>query len=120
MSIGTSILNFFVFLGGTVFVAVSQTLLESQLMRKLAGIVPNLNPATLASNGATSLKHVVPPNKLDEAIKAYNDSMRSIWYLALGLAVLAFVSGFGLEWKSVKAEKKPNSNARKEDGETQT
>ncbi|KAI5458579.1 major facilitator superfamily domain-containing protein [Mariannaea sp. PMI_226] len=109
--IGTSILNFFVFLGGTIFVAVSQTLLESQLIKRLTRIVPDLDPASLAGSGATSLQHLVPHDKLGEALKAYNDSMKSIWYLALGLCAVTFIGAFGLEWKSVKAEKKINEEA---------
>ncbi|OKL59586.1 hypothetical protein UA08_05354 [Talaromyces atroroseus] len=110
ISIGTSIFNFFVFLGGTIFVTASQSLLENQLIRKLAGIVPNLDAASLASSGAGSLKNLVPPDKLDESLNAYNDSMRSIWYLALGLAGLALISSFGLRWKSVKVRKINETN----------
>jgi hypothetical protein len=110
ISIGTAILNFFVFVGGTIFVTVSQTLLESQLIKKLTKIAPTLSAATLTSSGATGLENLVPLDKLDEALKAYNDSMRSIWYLALGLSCFAFIGAFGLEWKSVKAEKKTNED----------
>jgi hypothetical protein len=109
ISIGTSALNFSVFLGGTVFVTVSQTLFEQQLYERLASIVPNLDPEKLVSSGAASLEELVAPDKLQDALQAYNDSMRVIWYLALGLAAAALVASFGLEWKSVKPRKKDQS-----------
>jgi len=57
-------LNFAVFLGGTVFVTVSQTLFEKQLFERLVSIVPNLDPEKLVSSGAASLEELVAPDKL--------------------------------------------------------
>lgn len=88
---------------------VSQTLFEQQLYERLASIVPNLDPEKLVSSGAASLEELVAPDKLQDALQAYNDSMRVIWYLALGLAAAALVASFGLEWKSVKPRKKDQS-----------
>ncbi|TQV95122.1 MFS multidrug transporter [Cordyceps javanica] len=102
ISIGTSALNFAVFLGGSTLVTVSQTLFEHQLVKKLVKIVPDLDPTKLTGNGATSLKDLVPAAQQNEALRAYNDSMRVIWYLVLAVAVVACCASFGLEWKSVK------------------
>ncbi|KAF4973349.1 hypothetical protein FSARC_327 [Fusarium sarcochroum] len=107
--IGLSILNFGVFLGGTVFVTVSQTLLEGQLENKVAKFIPGVDIHTLTSSGATSLKSLVPSDKLDLVLTAYNDSMKSIWYLGLAVASVALVASFGVEWKNVKAKKDKSS-----------
>ena len=104
--IGLSILNFIMFLGGTVFVTVSQTLLEKQLNVKLSEVVPDIDIKTLTSAGATSLKTLVPADKIDLALNAYSDSMKAIWYLGLAMASAAFIASFGLEWKTVKKVKK--------------
>ncbi|OAR02311.1 hypothetical protein LLEC1_00436 [Akanthomyces lecanii] len=104
ISIGTSALNFAVFLGGSILVTVSQTLFEHQLVKKLIKIVPGLDPARLTGSGAANLKNLVPPAQQLEALAAYNDSMRAIWYLALALAAVAFCASFGLEWKNIKAK----------------
>ncbi|KAJ4163195.1 hypothetical protein LMH87_004938 [Akanthomyces muscarius] len=104
ISIGTSALNFAVFLGGSILVTVSQTLFEHQLVRKLIKIVPSLDPARLTGSGAANLKDLVPSAQQEEALSAYNDSMRAIWYLALTLAAVTFCASFGLEWKSIKAK----------------
>ncbi|EXM15770.1 Tetracycline resistance protein TetA/multidrug resistance protein MdtG [Fusarium oxysporum f. sp. vasinfectum] len=103
--IGLSILNFLIFLGGTVFVTVSQTLLEGQLESRIAKYIPGVDINTLANSGATNLWNLVPSDKVDLVLKAYNDSMRSIWYLGLGMGCFALITSFGFEWKNVKAKK---------------
>jgi len=109
-SIGLSVLQFGSFLGGTVFVTVSQTILENQLVKGLAGIMPDLDPSTIANGGATSLRNMVSSEELPVVLGVYNDSMKSIWYLGLALACWVFLASFGMEWRSVRKEKsKPDS-----------
>ena len=104
--IGLSILSFVLSFGGSAFITIAQTLLEGQLRAKLAPVVPNVDINRLAGSGAGSLKDYVPPENLEAALSAYNDSMKVIWYLLLGLGAAGFLTAFGLEWKSVKGEKK--------------
>lgn len=106
VSVGFSVLNFFSFLSGTVFVTVSQNLLDNSLTSGLGDVVSNFDPATLTGSGATSLRSEVSAQELPEALDIYNDSMRKIWYLTLGLACIILVSSFGMEWKSIKKAKK--------------
>jgi hypothetical protein len=105
MSIALSLLNFVNFLGGTIFITTSQTLLETRLVKGLGGIIPDLDASTLANGGAASLRDMVSKDMLPTVLGVYNDSIRSIWYLALGMACLSFVASLGMEWKSVKAKK---------------
>ncbi|KAK6220660.1 hypothetical protein LQW54_002105 [Pestalotiopsis sp. IQ-011] len=113
MAIALSLLNFINFLASTVFITVSQTLLEAQLVRKLSAIIPNLDAASLANGGATSLRGMVSEDMVPVVLDKYNESMRSIWYLALGLACLGFVASCAMPWKSVKAKKDDNEESRK-------
>ena len=103
--IGLSLLNFVNFLGSTIFITASQTLLETKLVDGLRDIIPNLNAATLASSGATSVRNMVTKDKLPIVLDVYNRSFKSIWYLTLGLSCLSFVASLAMEWKSVKAKK---------------
>lgn len=114
VSIGLAVLTFISFLGSTVFISVSQTLLLNKLGTSLPAILPNFDPSLLASGGATSLRSDAPPGRLDEVLNIYNEGMRQIWYLALGLACLVFVASFGMEWKSVKGKKKDNTEQNAE------
>ena len=105
ITIGLSLLNFVNFLGSTIFITASQTLLETRLIKGLRGIISNLNAATVSNGGATSLRTLVTKDKLPLVLRVYNDSFQGIWYLALGLACLSLVASFGMEWKSVKTKK---------------
>ena len=106
VSIGLSLLQFVGLFGGTIFVTVSQTMLENKLVKGLAGVLPDLDPSSLGGQGATTLRSMASGEQLEIVLEVYNDSIRSVWYLALGLSVLTFVASWGLEWKSVKKEKK--------------
>ncbi len=110
VSIGFSLLNFITFLGGTTFVTVSQTLLQNRLRKGLEGLIPNFDPSTVTNAGAASLRNTVSADKLPAVLRVYNDSMRSIWYLTLGLACLIFLASLGMEWKSVKKGTKKNED----------
>jgi hypothetical protein len=102
VSIGLSVINLANFLGSTVFVTVAQALLQSQLITKLQPILPSIDLGSLADGGATSIQNQASRDELPAVLGAYNDSMRSIWYLALGLTAVVLVASFGLEWKNVK------------------
>lgn len=105
VSTGLAIMNLFNFLGASLFVTVGQTLFENGLIKGLQSIIPDLDPNSLSNGGATSIRSMVPKDQLPIVLKAYNDAMRSIWYLAIGLAGIVFVVSLGLEWKSVKNSK---------------
>ena len=105
LPIALSLLNFVNFFGSTIFITTSQTLLETKLYNGLKPIVPGLDRATLANGGAGTIRNLVPEDKLHLVLDVYNDSIKSIWYLALGMACLGFVAAWGMEWKSVKGKK---------------
>ncbi|KAG2165707.1 hypothetical protein JADG_005446 [Aureobasidium aubasidani] len=105
VSIGLSFLQFITFFAGSTFVTVSQTLLENGLVSGLRDILPDLDPSTISGAGATAIRDMVSLDQLPVVLRVYNDSIRSIWYLGLGLSCLVFVASWGFEWRSVKAKK---------------
>lgn len=105
VSIALSLLNFVNSLGGTIFITTSQTLLESKLVHGLSPIIPNLDAGILANAGATNIRNLATKDELPAVLNVYNESMQSIWYLALGMSCLSFLASLGMEWKSVKAKK---------------
>lgn len=111
VSIGLSLLNFVSFLAGSVFITTSQTLLENKLAQGLERVIPGLDTSALADGGATSLRSMVSKEKLSIVLDVYNDSIRSIWYLALGLSCLIFLASLGMKWRSVKDRKKTDDVA---------
>ncbi|KAJ5604681.1 hypothetical protein N7510_009835 [Penicillium lagena] len=103
--IGLSILTFLQFLGGTIFVTVCQTLLQTKLVQGLDGKV-KLDASAISNGGATTLRNEVSKDQLEFVLKVYNDSLTSVWYLTFGLSCLIFLASFGFEWKSVKKTEK--------------
>ena len=85
-------------------------MLENGLIQRLVGVVPNLDPNTLAGGGATTLRGMVSADKLSLVLDIYNDSIRSIWYLGLALSCLVLLTALGMEWKSVKKDTKKTEN----------
>lgn len=105
VSTGVAVLSLFNFLGASLFVAVGQALFQNKLVKKLKPILPDIDPSALANAGATTFRTTVSSDQLPAVLNAYNDSIRSIWYLGLGLGCLVFVASWGMEWKSVKQQK---------------
>ncbi|PTD09114.1 Efflux pump roqT [Fusarium culmorum] len=105
-TVGLSVLSFLGFLSGTVFITVAQTLLQGQLDSKIPQYFPNIDIEQLSNSGAASIRNLVSEDKMSIVLDAYNDSMRSIWYLALAMGAACLVVSFGFEWKTVKMNMK--------------
>ncbi|CAF3591051.1 hypothetical protein FGSG_11092 [Fusarium graminearum PH-1] len=105
-TVGLSVLSFLGFLSGTVFITVAQTLLQGQLDSKISQYFPNIDIEQLSNSGAASIRNLVSEDKMNIVLDAYNDSMRSIWYLALAMGAASLVVSFGFEWKTVKMNMK--------------
>ena len=110
VSIGLSFLQFISFFAGSTFITVSQTLLENGLISGLKDILPDLDPSTISGGGASAIRDLVSSDQLPIVLRVYNDALRSVWYLGLGLACLVFVASWGFEWKSVKAKAQSDVN----------
>ncbi|KAL8723575.1 MAG: hypothetical protein Q9181_007257, partial [Wetmoreana brouardii] len=109
-----SLLGFVQFLGGTIFVTVSQTLLQNKLISGLTGKVTDFDPVSISGQGATSLRTLASAEELPFVLDVYNKSLQSIWYVTLGLSCLVFIGSFGFEWRSVKKNKKVQEKGKEE------
>lgn len=112
VAIGLSFLQFINFFAGSTFVTVSQTLLKNELVSGLKDILPDLNSSTISGGGASAIRGMVSPDQLPIVLSVYNDSIKSVWYLCLGLSCFVFVAAWGFEWKSVKAKKDSTNDAK--------
>jgi hypothetical protein len=106
VSIGLSVINLANYLGSTIFVTVAQTLFQTRLVAQLRSVFPDLDLNSLADGSASSIRNLASEEQLPTVLNAYNNSLRSIWYLALGLACLVLIASFGMEWKNVKTQEK--------------
>lgn len=100
--IGITIINFANFLGGTIFVSVSQGILSSTLVSQLSKSLPGFDASVLATSGATDLAKLVPADKVHLLQLAYNTGIVNIFYCTVGVSCLAFLASLFIEWRTVK------------------
>lgn len=103
--VGTAIIMFSQTLGGALFISVAQNVFSNQLIKNIARDLPSINPATVLSVGATSLKDRIPKQDLPQVLVAYNDTLTQVFYVAVATAALSLVGALAMEWKSVKGKK---------------
>jgi hypothetical protein len=102
--IGVSLMFFAQTLGGSIIVAIAQSLFINDLSDGLASRAGIDAPAIL-SGGATDLVHLVSPEKLPEVLNQYNDSLRLAFYVVVVCSCLLVLPNLGMEWKNVKTAK---------------
>ena len=103
---GMALIVFMQTLGGAVFISVGQNVLASHLVSGLSGLVGGLDPAVIVNTGATDLRGLVPAEQLPAVLEVYSEALRQVFLIATGLASVTILGALGLEWKSVKKDKK--------------
>ena len=106
--IGASLMMFSQMLGGTIWLSVGNNLLDVKLGRNLAR-VSGLDALSVVKTGATEIRHIVPVDKLPEVLVAYNDALRAVFYLAVGLTCVTCLGAAAMPWRSVKQEQSKSS-----------
>ena len=118
---GISVVFFGQGLGGTVSVAVGQNLLDQKLISGISKIA-NIRPESVVDAGATNLRNVFSAQQLPLVLKAYNNALVTVFYVALGFSCASIFGALAVEWKSVKKAKapKPEEKEKKLELEAQT
>ncbi|KAI1607883.1 DNA repair protein RAD50 [Exophiala viscosa] len=107
--IGASLMMFSQMLGGAVFISVGNNVFDSRFAKDLAKI-SGLNVASIVATGATELRSIVSASMLPRVLVAYNEALRSTFYLATALASATIFGSVAMEWRSVKKEQKAKSD----------
>lgn len=113
---GLALMVFMQTMGGAIFISVGQNILTSNLVSGITQIVEGVDPAMIVNTGATELRHLVPADQLPAVLEVYNHALRQVFLISAGLSSAAILGALGLEWKSVKKDKK---GAVKKDAEKQ-
>jgi hypothetical protein len=99
----TSISVFFQFFGGAVFLAISENIFVSSLVKNLHIYAPQVNAEAVVVAGAEGLRKVVAAGPdLRGALLAYDVAITQTFYLTAAGGVAGFLCSFGMEWRSVK------------------
>jgi len=122
LAVGTAVVSFFQFFGGSIFIALGQTAFNNLLKPALAKYAPGLDPSVVLNSGATDVRGAVPEMYRHGVVLAYNDAITKTFYLAVGVSVVSVFSATGLGWKRVekkaKAGEKDSEKAKGNGGES--
>ncbi|GLA18368.1 hypothetical protein AnigIFM62618_006010 [Aspergillus niger] len=118
VAIGASLMFFGQQLFGAIFTSVGANVLSNQLAKRL-GHIPGVDvtPRVIQSTGATEVLSLVPEAYRDDALRAYNDSLRVCFQVGLIMACLAIIGALGMEWRSVKQNKPDVERKNEKDSE---
>jgi hypothetical protein len=106
-------------LGGSIAIAICQTVFEQRLRKNLADILPGVDLSIIGGSGATTLvanaQAALGGDKaaVEEVLNLYNDAVVEVFLAAMTFGALTFPAGLLVEWRSVK--KKKQKEAKIED-----
>ena len=75
---GTSIIIFIQTFGGSIFIAVAQSVFNNKLLSNIVAQNIPINPGALLSQGATKISDLVGPQYLGDLKIAYNESITQV------------------------------------------
>ncbi|KIX94730.1 uncharacterized protein Z520_09420 [Fonsecaea multimorphosa CBS 102226] len=113
VSIATSQIFFWQYLGGAVFLAVAETIFTNSLRSSLRTYAPGVNPDTIIDVGAAAVRSSVSSGQLPGVLRAYNHAIVSTFYLAVGASSAAFLTSFGMGFQRLpkkESKQKPKAN----------
>ncbi|KAI0867717.1 MFS general substrate transporter [Hypoxylon argillaceum] len=107
--IGSGVVMFCQTIAGAVFLAIAQTVFVNKLASGLGDLgLPNLDPQTLLTSGATSLGADLPPEQYKVFLDLYSKSLTTSWYAAAATASFSIIGAVFVEHRRIKGkEKKP-------------
>lgn len=110
--LGMSVLIFSQSFGPAIFLAVAQQLFTNGLVGNLQGLIPGMGAGAIEELGLTQLVADVPRagGRRAAVLLGIVESLRTVWYLVVVLACLAFVGGALIEWRSIKAKEGDDEN----------
>jgi hypothetical protein len=124
VSIGMAMMFFMQQLGGSTFIAVSQSILSNKLVDRLSGVA-GLDAEAIVNTGATDLRRVVLASELSTVVDAYSYSLTRVFVMAAALSACMILGALAVEWKSIKGKKGSEGSpktegAKLEEGKSET
>ncbi|SCN92067.1 related to transporter (major facilitator superfamily) [Fusarium fujikuroi] len=95
------------YIGGSIFLALSNVVFSSSLESLLRVYAPKIDAATVTAAGASAadMRKLIPADQLTGVIKAYSLSIDRVFYLGTGSAAVMFVAAFFTGWIDTRVQK---------------
>ncbi|ETI19837.1 hypothetical protein G647_08851 [Cladophialophora carrionii CBS 160.54] len=110
VSIASSQIFFWQYLGGATFLAVGETIFTNTLRSSLKTYAPGVNPQDVIDVGALAVRSSVPKADLENVLHAYNHAIVTTFYLAVGASSAAFLTSFGMGFQKLPKRQAPKKS----------
>ncbi|GKZ81332.1 hypothetical protein AnigIFM56816_005847 [Aspergillus niger] len=94
--IGSAAVIFFRSLGGAIFISVGESSFENSLVKQISETAPDVSRRLIVDAGATAFRTALADagqtDELEVVLDAYMTGLRDVFWVALALALFAFVS----------------------------
>ncbi|RDH30778.1 major facilitator superfamily domain-containing protein [Aspergillus welwitschiae] len=104
--IGSAAVVFFQSLGGAIVISVAKSMFENSIVKQISETAPDVSPRLILDAGATAFRTALEDaghiDELEVVLDAYMTGLRDVFWVALALALFAFVSSLPLELRSVE------------------
>ncbi|KAJ0160977.1 putative HC-toxin efflux carrier TOXA [Colletotrichum tanaceti] len=101
---GLVMVMFFQMLGGALAPSVGQNLFTDGLLRNL-GRVQGVDGAAVVAAGGVGFREMVPPERLEAVVDAFNSALGNVFWVALAAPVLAWIVSWAMEWRKLPDSK---------------
>lgn len=105
VALGLSLLNFATVFSGAIFTSVASSIYTNSLSSGFTRAHVDVDIVG-SDGGLTSVSGNLTGATFDESRKIYDTSIRRVFYLSTALSCVCIVGAFGVEWISVKDDKK--------------
>lgn len=109
--IGTGLLVFFQFFGGTIFLTLGELIFSHGLEIGLNKYAPDVSASVVVAAGATGFRDKIASKDIAGVIQAYVLAIDNVFYLAAGSSAVTFLFCWGMSWRRAPEEKATTSSA---------
>lgn len=93
-------------IGGALMTVIGQTIFTNELKDNLNRLVPNVESVRIIEAGVTRMRALVSSEELPYLLRAYSDSVGTVFYFGTGMSVLGVIVSYWMGWKDVRPKPK--------------
>lgn len=102
----TACVQFFQSFGGTVFIAVAQSVFQNGIINNLVRDAPGISPELIINSGASDIRQVLTNMGREDAtnavLGAYTLGLRNTFYISAAAAGCTFLTACCFEWRKIQ------------------
>lgn len=102
---GLVMIMFFQMLGGALAPSVGQNLFTDGLLRSL-NKVQGIDVTAVVEAGASGFREIVPQERLNAVVDAFNSALRNVFWVALATPALSWITSWAMEWRQLPDSKR--------------